>query len=156
MTWLVPIAEAVRSFHRVGTEGMDSAGSQHCPSRDFPGGPVVKTLRFHCGGRGFDPWRGNWDPACRTVQPKKTKAKTAQAENRSCELVWPAAAPLLPAGRIQEGLATLDRRVLASVKDSAAPSSFLLPWAPHTGWLYPVGDPSISRDPGGSAGGPAL
>ena len=24
--------------------------------RDFPGGPVVKTLCFHC--RGFDPWSG--------------------------------------------------------------------------------------------------
>ena len=23
--------------------------------RDFPGGPVVKTLRFHCRGYGFDP-----------------------------------------------------------------------------------------------------
>ena len=26
---------------------------------DFPGGPVVKTLRFHCRGRGFDPGRGD-------------------------------------------------------------------------------------------------
>ena len=26
---------------------------------DFPGGPVVKTLRFHCRGHGFDPWSGN-------------------------------------------------------------------------------------------------
>ena len=26
---------------------------------DFPGGPVVKTLRFHCRGHGFDPWLGN-------------------------------------------------------------------------------------------------
>ena len=25
----------------------------------FPGGPVVKTLRFHCRGCGFDPWWGN-------------------------------------------------------------------------------------------------
>ena len=23
---------------------------------DFPGGPVVKTLRFQCRGHGFDPW----------------------------------------------------------------------------------------------------
>ena len=28
-------------------------------SRDFPGGPVVKTPRFQCRGRGFDPWWGN-------------------------------------------------------------------------------------------------
>ena len=25
----------------------------------FPGGPVVKTLRFHCRGCGFDLWSGN-------------------------------------------------------------------------------------------------
>ena len=28
-------------------------------NRDFPGGPVVKTLRFHCTGYSFDPWSGN-------------------------------------------------------------------------------------------------
>ena len=26
---------------------------------DFPGGPVVKTLRFQCRGPGFEPWLGN-------------------------------------------------------------------------------------------------
>ena len=26
---------------------------------DFPGGPVVGTLCFHCMGHGFDPWSGN-------------------------------------------------------------------------------------------------
>ena len=26
---------------------------------DFPGRPVVKTLRFHCRAHGFDPWSGN-------------------------------------------------------------------------------------------------
>ena len=25
---------------------------------DFPGGPVVKTPRFHCRGHGFDLWLG--------------------------------------------------------------------------------------------------
>ena len=28
-------------------------------SRDFPGGPVVKTPCFHCRGHWFDPWLGN-------------------------------------------------------------------------------------------------
>ena len=28
-------------------------------SRDFPGGPVLRTLHFHCRGHGFDPWSGN-------------------------------------------------------------------------------------------------
>lgn len=27
--------------------------------RDIFGGPVVKTLRFQCRGRGFDPWLRN-------------------------------------------------------------------------------------------------
>ena len=26
---------------------------------DFPGGPVVKTLCFHCKGHRFGPWSGN-------------------------------------------------------------------------------------------------
>ena len=34
---------------------------------DFPNGPVVKTLHFHCKARGFDLWLGN------RVQPKKIK-----------------------------------------------------------------------------------
>ena len=28
-------------------------------SRDFPGGPVAKTLCSHAGGPTFDPWSGN-------------------------------------------------------------------------------------------------
>ena len=32
---------------------------QNQPTRDFPGGPVVKTPRFHCRGRKFNPWSGN-------------------------------------------------------------------------------------------------
>ena len=28
-------------------------------SRDFHGGPVAKTLGFHCRGPVFDPWSGN-------------------------------------------------------------------------------------------------
>ena len=27
--------------------------------RDFPGGPVAKTLSFQCWGSGFNPWLGN-------------------------------------------------------------------------------------------------
>ena len=26
--------------------------------RDFPGGPVARTLCFQCRGPGFDPWSG--------------------------------------------------------------------------------------------------
>ena len=28
-------------------------------SGEFPGGPVVRIPRCHCGGPGFDPWLGN-------------------------------------------------------------------------------------------------
>ena len=31
---------------------------------NFPGGPVVKTLCFHCRGHGVWPQSGNWDSAC--------------------------------------------------------------------------------------------
>ena len=31
------------------------------PLRDFPGGPVVKTLCCPCKGRQFNPWSGNWE-----------------------------------------------------------------------------------------------
>ena len=27
--------------------------------REFPGGPVVRRLCFHCQGPGFNPWSGN-------------------------------------------------------------------------------------------------
>ena len=29
---------------------------KHKRPGDFPGGPVVKTLSFHCRGDGFHPW----------------------------------------------------------------------------------------------------
>ena len=43
------------------------------PHRDFPSGLVVKTSRSQCRGHGFDPWLGNFDPACRMALPKKKK-----------------------------------------------------------------------------------
>ena len=33
--------------------------TQKCPCREFPGGPVVRILGFHCWELGFDPWLGN-------------------------------------------------------------------------------------------------
>ena len=44
-----------------------------CKPRQFPGGPVVRTPRFHCWGPGFDPWSENKDPASYAVLPKKKK-----------------------------------------------------------------------------------
>ena len=40
---------------------------------DFPGGPVIKTLPFHCRGYGLDPWPGNQDPTSCTAKKKKLK-----------------------------------------------------------------------------------
>ena len=84
------------------------------------------------------------------------EVKSVQVESHPCELVWPAAAPLLAGGRMQEVQSAPDRRVLASVKEHPAPSSFLLSWAPRTGRLYPVGDLSVPQHPTVSAGGPPL
>ena len=39
--------------------------------RNFPGGPVIKTLCFQCRGRRFDPRSENEDPTCCAAQPKK-------------------------------------------------------------------------------------
>ena len=44
---------------------------------DFPGGPVVKTLRCQCRGSGLSPWSGNWDPhtLCGAAERLKIKKK---------------------------------------------------------------------------------
>ena len=47
------------------TPGLDAIigelilGRNNTNSRDFPGGPVVKTLHFHCRGSGLDLCSGN-------------------------------------------------------------------------------------------------
>ena len=44
-------------------------------TQDFPGGSVVKTLCFHFGGQGFDPWLGDKDSTYHLVWPKIKKKK---------------------------------------------------------------------------------
>ena len=40
---------------------------------DFPGGPMVRTLHFHCRGHGLDPWSGIKTPhALRCGKKKKS------------------------------------------------------------------------------------
>lgn len=39
--------------------------------REFPGGPVVRTGRFHCGGHGVNSWLGNQHPSSCTVWPNE-------------------------------------------------------------------------------------
>ena len=54
---------------------------------DFPGGPVVKTLHFHCRGYEFDPgWRTKISQATQCGQKKKKK-KTIKKINRYCQYV---------------------------------------------------------------------
>ena len=46
--------------------------------RDFPGGPVAKTLHSQCRGPGFNPWSGNW------ILHTATKQSHATAEDPTC------------------------------------------------------------------------
>ena len=36
---------------------------------DFPRGPVVETLHFHCMGHGFEPWSGKIPHAAEQLGP---------------------------------------------------------------------------------------
>ena len=55
------------------------------PWGDFPGGPAVRTLSFHCRGHRFDPWSGNEDPSCCVARPNEKKALGYMEEE--CPLV---------------------------------------------------------------------
>ena len=48
----------------------------------FPDSTVVRTLHFHCGGRGFDPWSGNEDPTSH-VEGEKIGMGEGGEESRS-------------------------------------------------------------------------
>ena len=42
-------------------------------SRDFAGGPLVKTPRFQCRGCSFNPWLRNYNLTCCMVVAKKKR-----------------------------------------------------------------------------------
>ena len=46
-----------------------TAISSEMSFRGFPGGPVVRTLRFHCRGHGFKPWSGKIPHAAEQLGP---------------------------------------------------------------------------------------
>ena len=48
-----------------------TVGIKNAKDWAFPGGPVAKTLHFHCMEDGFDPWSGSEDPTGCVVWPKK-------------------------------------------------------------------------------------
>ena len=59
--------------------------------RDFPGGPVVRTPRFHCRGSGFNPWSGELRSRKPTGMAKKERNKiitlcTLNLHNVICQL----------------------------------------------------------------------
>ena len=52
--------------------------------RDFPGGPVTKTLRSQCRGPRFDPWLGNQIPHAATKDSRAaTNIKTPHAVSKT-------------------------------------------------------------------------
>ena len=70
-------------------------------SRDFPGGPAVKTLHLHCRGRGFK-------PTCCEVWPKKKKRKRKkQQQPHSSRLIMTNTPDKFKMGNIFKGY--LDR-----------------------------------------------
>ena len=50
---------ACDNIARKNTQFRNTGGQEENIMKEFPGGPVVKTWRFHCRGPGFDPWLGN-------------------------------------------------------------------------------------------------
>ena len=56
--WLT-LAPKVQQGSRHGPLAPATTGIKKKKSQDFPDGPVVKTLHFHCRGHRFDPWLGN-------------------------------------------------------------------------------------------------
>ena len=48
---------------------------------DFPAGPLVRTLHFHCQGLRFILWPGNWDPTDHVSPPKTNKLTNKDSHN---------------------------------------------------------------------------
>ena len=53
----------------------DVSLSEKCKMWEFPGGPVVRTQRFHCRGPGFNPCQGTKIPQAAQRRQKKKKSK---------------------------------------------------------------------------------
>lgn len=62
------ITELIHHFDFVDEE-TDSKQLRVRVGKDFPGGPVAKTLRSQCRGPGFNPWSGGYIPHVTTKDP---------------------------------------------------------------------------------------
>ena len=54
-----PAVPIIVQAEEMGLVGEQQGGEKEKQERDFPGGPVAKSLRSPCRGPGFDPWSGN-------------------------------------------------------------------------------------------------
>ena len=58
------LSNSITCYREIVNGLVDQCSKLHCclilrNYQEFPGGPVVRTPRFHCRGPGFDPWSGN-------------------------------------------------------------------------------------------------
>ena len=58
------LSNSITCYREIVNGLVDQCSKLHCclilrNCQEFPGGPVVRTPRFHCRGPGFDPWSGN-------------------------------------------------------------------------------------------------
>ena len=56
---------------------------------EFSGGPVVRTLHFHCQGPVFDPWSRNSDSIISVVQSKGKKKEIGTSKSPGLEEIKP-------------------------------------------------------------------
>jgi hypothetical protein len=56
---LSPHQSSLLSIYKQKPSKQAGEGQRGQEKKDFPGGPVIKTLCFQYKGHGFDPWSGN-------------------------------------------------------------------------------------------------
>ena len=100
--------------------------------RDFPGGPVVKTSRFHCRGIGMTPcWRTKILPATQCNQKKKVDRKTNE-HNLQCS-------------RLQELEPWAEGMRTAVQVSGYLAKQWVLWFGDIGGWLTLAGIPTLAR-----------
>ena len=67
-----PASDSVKSSHNVGRQARGGSKNKDMCLLDFPGGPVVKTLSFHCRGLRLDSWSEKFCMPQGVVKKKKS------------------------------------------------------------------------------------